>query len=215
MHVEGSSHKLHECSQALSQWYGSSSKTFPDGTKMRLIPPWHNIFAQENKVKVGTLVARLLALSERHAQATTMEFSTNLLLDKPCPSTGFSLREVLMSIRSSKYPSCSLFHSIDKSWRDSKGVTFTFVPENESDGRMYVAGLIPYLRSVDEWYLAQFTENAKFRHKSLLWDPETRQLFSLDDLSIAKTISTAQKNPLRYVPLWLASIQTSKFPSLG
>jgi hypothetical protein len=188
MHVEGPSNKLQECSQALSQWYGSASKTFLDGTKMRLIPPWHNIFANENKVKVGTLVACQLALSERHAQATTSEFSTNLLLDKPCPSTGMSLREVLMSIRSSKYPSCSLFHSIDKSWRDSKGVTFTFVPENESDGRMYVAGLIPYLRLIDEWYLSQFTEDAKFRHKSSAWDPETRQLFSKDELSIANNI---------------------------
>jgi hypothetical protein len=188
MHVEGPSHKLQECHLALSQWYGSASKLFPDGTKMRLIPPWHNIFAQENKVKVGTLVTRQLALSERHAQATTLEFSTNLLLDKPCPSSGLSLREVLMSIKSTKYPSCSLFHSIDKSWRVSKGVTFTFVPENESDGRMYVAGLIPFLRSVDEWYLTQFTEEAKFRHRSSVWDPDTRQLFSLDELAIANNI---------------------------
>jgi hypothetical protein len=33
MHVEGPSHKLQEYSLALSQWYGSASKLFPDGTK--------------------------------------------------------------------------------------------------------------------------------------------------------------------------------------
>jgi hypothetical protein len=145
MHIEGPSNKLHECSKALSEWYGSSSMSFPDGTKMRLIPPWHNIFAQENKVKVGTLVARQLALSEWHAQATTSEFSTNLLLDKPCPSTGLSLREVLMDIKIFQVPFLFLISFHRQVLTSLQGVTFTFVPENESDGCMYVAGLIPYL----------------------------------------------------------------------
>jgi hypothetical protein len=93
-----------------------------------------------------------------------------------------------MSIKSTKFPSCSLFHTIDKSYRDPKGATFTFVPENESDGRMYVAGLIPYLRSIHSWYLDQFTEAAKSRHRSSVWDEKTQQIFSLDELCIANNI---------------------------
>jgi hypothetical protein len=57
LQVEGPSNKLQECHQKLLDWYGSGSRSFPDGMKMHLIPPWHNIFAQDNKVKVGTLVA--------------------------------------------------------------------------------------------------------------------------------------------------------------
>jgi hypothetical protein len=188
LHVEGPSSRLQECRQRLLDWYGSESKSFPDGTKMRLIPPWSNIFAQDNKVKVGTLVARQVALNERYAHATSYEFTTNLLLDKPCPATKLSLRQVLMNIKSSKFPSCSLFNTIDKCYRDPKGVTFTFVPENESDGRMYVAGLIPYLRSIHPWYLDQFTEAAKIRHQSSVWDSTTQQIFSVDELCIANNI---------------------------
>jgi hypothetical protein len=135
--VEGPNNKLQECHQTLLDWYGSDSKSFPDGTKMHLISPWHNIFAQENKVKVGTLVARQVALNERYAHATSYEFTTNLLLDKPCPATKLSLRQVLMSIKLTKFLNCHLFHTIDKSYRDLKGVTFTFVPENESDVRAH------------------------------------------------------------------------------
>jgi hypothetical protein len=93
---------------------------------------------------VGTLVARQVALNERYAHATSYEFSTNLILDIPCPATKLSLRQVLMNIKSVKNPECPLFHTINKCYRDPKGVAFTFLPENESDGRMYVASLIPY-----------------------------------------------------------------------
>ncbi len=53
---------------------------------------------------------------------------------------------------------------------------------------MYVAGLIPYLHSLNEWYLSQFTEDAKFRHRLSVWDPDTKQLFSLDELSFDNNI---------------------------
>jgi hypothetical protein len=155
---------------------------------MRLIPPWHNIFAQDHKVKVGTLVASQVALNKRYAHATSYEFSTNLLLDKPCPATKLTLGQVLMSIKSSKFPNCPLFHTINKSYRDPKGITFTFVPENESHGRMYIAGLIPYLRSIHPWYLDQFTKAAKTRDRSLVWDAQTQQIFSIDELCIANNI---------------------------
>jgi len=72
-----------------------------------------------------------------------------LLIDKASPNTGRSLCQEIMSIPSSAFPNSSMLHTIDKSWRDENGVTFTFVPENKSDGRMYVAGLVPYLWAID------------------------------------------------------------------
>jgi hypothetical protein len=71
LHVEGPGQNLHECTQKLLQWYRSNSRSFLDGTKMQLIPPWHNIFAQENKVKVGTLVTHQVALNVQYGHATT------------------------------------------------------------------------------------------------------------------------------------------------
>jgi hypothetical protein len=81
-----------------------------------------------------------------------------LLIEKASPNTGRSLCQEIMSIPSSAFPNSSMFHTIDKSWWDENGVTFTFVLENESDGRMNVAGLVPYLQAMDPWSLSQFTE---------------------------------------------------------
>jgi hypothetical protein len=65
-----------------------------------------------------------------------------------------------MKILSSTYPGTFIFHMIDPAWRKDKGVTFTFVPENESDGRMFASSLIPYLRTINPWYISMFSEDA-------------------------------------------------------
>jgi hypothetical protein len=67
-----------------------------------------------------------------------------------------------------------MLHTIDKSWWDENGVTFTFVLENESDGRMNVAGLVPYLQAMDPWSLSQFTEEARNHHRSSHWDEKSK-----------------------------------------
>jgi hypothetical protein len=130
-------------------------------------------------------VARQVALNERYADTTSYEFSTNLLLDKPCPATSLSLRQILMDIKSTKFPTCSLFHTINRSY---KRCHLYFYYENESDGRMYIARLIPYLRSIHPWYLDQFTEAAKNRHRSSVWDASTQQIFLVDELCIANNL---------------------------
>jgi hypothetical protein len=93
-----------------------------------------------------------------------------------------------MGIQSSAFPNCGVFHTIDKSWRNENGVIFTFVPENESDGLMVVAGLISYLRAFDPWFLSQFTEEARNWNWSSHWDEKLKQVFSTDELEMADNI---------------------------
>jgi hypothetical protein len=187
LHIEGPSDRAHEIRLKLAKWYSSSSTSFPDGTKMRLIPPFHTIISSDSKIKFGTLVARQEALNRRLAYSTTTEFATNLTLDKPEPKSGISLRQILMNIPSSVYDNTPVFHTIDRAWKDN-GVTFTFVPENESDGRMFVAGLIPYLRAIDPWYLSCFTEDARYGHRLNHWDPKSKQVLTLDELGMGDNI---------------------------
>jgi hypothetical protein len=60
-----------------------------------------------------------------------------------------------------------------------------FLPGNESDGHMYVADLIPFLRaSADKWYLSLFAENARHMHKRNMWDLATMQMFSTAEVDI-------------------------------
>jgi hypothetical protein len=74
---------------------------------------------------------------------------------------------------------------MDRQWRSENGVTFTFLPENDSEARSIVAGLIPYLRyTVDPWFMKMFTTEAKYRHASSKWDQATRQVFSIEKFEI-------------------------------
>jgi hypothetical protein len=129
-----------------------------------------------------------IALNTRLAHMTSWEFAMNLLLDKPHLTTGMALRDILMSISSSVLQGTSVFHTIDKSWRDDNGVFFSFIPENESDGRMHIARLVLYLRSINPWYLLCFTEDARNRHRTSHWDPKSKQMFSTDELEIANNL---------------------------
>jgi hypothetical protein len=114
LHIEGPTEKANEIRTKLSKRYSSASTTFPIGTKMRLIPPYHTIISVDNKIKFSTLVARQEAINKRLATSTTWEFATNLTLDTPEPQSGTYLRQVLMSIPSSIYPNVPVVHSIDR-----------------------------------------------------------------------------------------------------
>jgi hypothetical protein len=159
--VEGPSDKAHEIRNRLSRWYSSSSNEFLDGTKMRLIPPITNIFSRDGKLKIASLLTRQDALNTRLAHASTTEFASNLLIYKPSPHSFKSLRQTMTEIKSSKFPNSSVFHSSDRLYGSDRSVCFTYVPENAYDGNKYVAGLIPYLRSIEPWFLSQFTEDAR------------------------------------------------------
>ena len=190
LHIECDSKKVQSVKHKIAKLYGSSVKNFPDGTKMRLIPPFQSVISEESKTKYGRVVARQAAFTSKLASATTREFSNNLLLDHKNNDSGLSLRTVLMNIKSSKYPESSVFHSIDKTYGSDNGVTFTFIPENESEGQMYMTGMIPYLRdAVGEWYLNAFTVEAIETHADSTWDPVTKQISSTTDAWVKNSLA--------------------------
>jgi hypothetical protein len=116
LHLEGAADKAQEVRQKLSNWYGSSAKNFPDGTKMRFVPPFNTILSSSNRQKYASLIARQSALNSRLGSCTTWEMSTNLMLDRCEPKSGFSFRQLMMAIPSQVFPGTPLFHSIDKQW---------------------------------------------------------------------------------------------------
>jgi hypothetical protein len=187
-HVECPIDKAHEIRSRLSRWYSSSSSDFLDGTKMRLIPPIANIFSRDGKVKIASLLTRQHALNSCLAHASTTEFATNLLIDKPSPHCFKSLRQIMMEVKSTKLPSCSVFHSIDRLFGSDRAVCFTYVSENAYDGNKFVAGLIPYLRLIDPWFLSQFTEDARNLHRNNHWTPDTQEVASTEESEMVNNI---------------------------
>jgi len=93
-----------------------------------------------------------------------------------------------MEVKSSKYTSCSVFHSIDWLYGSECAVCFTYVPENSYDGNKYVAGLIPYLRSLNPWFLSQFTEDARCLHRNNHWNPDTQEVASSEELEMVNNV---------------------------
>ena len=150
-----------------------------------MVPPFNTILSAGNRQKYASLIARQAALNSRLGTGTTWEFSTNLMIDRPEPTTGHSFRQLMMSIPSLVFPGTPLFHTIDRQWRSENGVTFTFLPENDSEARSIIAGLIPFLRhTANPWYMKMFTTEAKYRHASSKWDQATRQVFSIAEFEI-------------------------------
>jgi hypothetical protein len=56
LHLECAADKAQEAHQKLSIWYGSASQRFPDGSKMRLVPPFNTILSSGNRQKYASLI---------------------------------------------------------------------------------------------------------------------------------------------------------------
>jgi hypothetical protein len=162
IHLECSSDRAQLARGKLQNWYGSSSLNFPDGTKMRLVPPFNTILSSSNRSKYASLIARQSSLLACLGVGSTWEFSTNLVLDRPHPVSQITLRQHLMDIKSMAFPGKPLFHCLDRQWRSETGVSFCFCPENEADARSVIAGLVPMFQdNYSAWYsnLFQPTQN--------------------------------------------------------
>jgi len=137
------------------------------------------------KTKFASLVACQAASSARLCTGSTWELTANLVLDRPEPQQGLTLRQNLLNILSKIFQNKPLFHTVDRSWRSQTGITFTFLPENEEDARSFIAGLIPFLKATESpWFMKLFSEEAKLRHLHSRWDPTTRQVFSAEEAEL-------------------------------
>jgi hypothetical protein len=137
------------------------------------------------KAKFASLVARQAAISARICTGSTWELAVNLVLDRPEPQEGITLRQISMNIPSKAFPSKPLFHTVDRLWWSQNGITFTFLPENEEEARSFIARLIPFLTATESpWFLKLFTKEAKLWHAQSRWDPQTQQVFSAEEAEL-------------------------------
>jgi hypothetical protein len=77
LHIKCASNRVQEVRKKLSIWYGSSSTSFPDGTKMRLVPTFNSVLSTANKIKFASCLARQAALAAGLATGNTWEMATN------------------------------------------------------------------------------------------------------------------------------------------
>jgi hypothetical protein len=178
----------------VSTWYGSKSTSFPDAVRMRLIPPLDALSDSNRQENYGATLAKQASFVSKMGKGSSWEFTSNLILDKKEPTTGISLRQLIMAIPSSNHLNYLLFHCVNKGWKEGSTVVFHFLPSNESEARMYILGLIAYLRATAlPWYLDLFKPIARSRSHGTTWDPKTRQLTSVLDSNFNDTL---QQDPI-------------------
>jgi len=190
LHVECGVDRLHEVREKLTKWYSSSSNSFPDGTKMRLVPTLTSVTSLSNRSKFASCLARQAALNAGLASAVTREISTNLLLDRKDPSTQKSFRQILMEITPKDKPGTSLFHTIDKQFKSDIIVNFQFHPDHASEAHNLIAGLVPFLKDNGHAYhLKMFNLEALQRQAKARWNQETREADSETDAELANLLA--------------------------
>jgi hypothetical protein len=192
--LDGPQDQIHELRELLSRWYGSKSTSSPDAVRMRLIPPLDALSDANRLENYGAALAKQASFVSKMGKGSSWEFTSNLTLDKKEPTTGLSLWQLIMAIPSSQHPNYPLFHCVNRGWKEGSTVVFHFLPSNESEARMYISGLIAYLRATAlPWYLNLFKPIARARSHRTTWDPTTRQLNSIIDSNFTDTL---QQDPL-------------------
>jgi hypothetical protein len=177
--LDGPQEQIYELREQLSTWYGSKSTSFPDAVCMRLIPPLDALSDTNRQENYGAALSKQASFVAKMGKGSSWELTSNLTLDKKEPTTGISLKELIMSIPSSLHPNYPLFHCVNRGWNEGSTMVFHFLPCNKSEARMYISGLIAYIRATAlPWYLELFKPVARSRSLGTTWDPSTRQLTS-------------------------------------
>ena len=167
MHIEAAANKVIDIRRKLATWYSTSSRTFPDGTKLRLVPPFQSIMSFTHKTKYAALVARQAALTSKIGSASCYEFAANLILDRPAPDTRQTLRQYLLSIPSVNFPSTPMFHTVDRSFRL----------------------LLCYMRDyANPWFMRFFAPMYRTQHETSRWNPDSFEVDTAEGTELASML---------------------------
>ena len=158
----------------LSVFYSSSSKEFPLGIRMRLVPEFKEI---KGNLKIVSKVANLRAKQAHFLKAIVNISSEDILsLDAKTSASPKTLRERIMGIKSWTDGTSTLFHAVNESW-DGNRVVFTCTPPNAANAGLIVQALIPYmLYHYGEAIKDFFDPNMLLDKDDWRWDEDTKTL---------------------------------------
>ena len=139
-HIEVDATDGKKASRGLARLYGSQSKTFPLGIRMRLVSEFREVKGNTTMMSKHTRLrvrqASFSALISGHPSDDIQ------LLDYE--DGGITLRSLIMGIES-RNPSTpgNLFHAVGKDWKGR--IIFNFLKNKSDEATMIIDGLIPYL----------------------------------------------------------------------
>ena len=170
LHVEVSVENRLSAQKALLAVYGrKSSDTYPNGVRLRLALPLSSAYNLTTKAKLERLRSRQQLWSQTYQKGQSWEITQ---LDYKLTPT-LTLRQALTKITSTTDARFPLFHSVDRLTGKAAGVSFQFLPELESEARLMISNLLPYVNHhYGDTANQCFTPSAVDRLKECTWDPE-------------------------------------------
>jgi len=151
---------------------------FPLHIRMRLVPEIDSVLNTQGRRKIDKLRAcQATWITTKLITLKTWEIE---FLDERNKDMGMSLRDAMMAIKHPANPRFSLFHSIDKHWKDDCYVV-TCLKSADSLAHAMIAALLPYVKwtleaqfgkiattQVPKW----FKPTARIRAADAYWDPK-------------------------------------------
>ncbi len=163
---------------ALYEGNASVGHRFPLHMRMRLVPEIDSVLNTQGRRKIGKL--RACQATWTTTKLITLKTWEIEFLDECSWEMGMSLRDAMMSIKHPANPCFSLFHSIDKHWKDNCYVV-TCLKLANSLAHAMIAALLPYVKwtleakfgkvatsQVPKW----FKPTAHLRAADAYWDPK-------------------------------------------
>jgi hypothetical protein len=142
IHLRVDSDLQAEALERLGDIYSSSSKDYPLGYTLRMIPPMdrlmnpqHKDAFEELRIRQRNFMANMVTVQSWEVAAL---FSASTTISQ-------TLHDLIMMMPSPNIPGSQLFHCADKNSAKAP-CTFMVHPTDETHARAMVAGLIPYLR---------------------------------------------------------------------
>jgi hypothetical protein len=184
IHVEVDKKHAHAARRKLQDIYGTSQTVFPNGIMMRLLPclnsPDLNL---KTRSKVERLRERQGRFAKNIVQIRTWDISQ---LDFHDRFIDASLRDLIMQIPAPTLKKLTMFHHMDRHWKDD-GIVVSILPQYEAEARSMLMSMLTFLRHKlkDKENVPRlekfFTATAVERAAEAVWDEEEGCAITPDD----------------------------------
>ena len=182
LHVEVAVENRMVAQKALLAVYGrQNTGSYPNGIRLRFALPLGAAYNLNTKAKLEKLRSRQQLWNQTYKKGQSWEITQldfNLTKD-------LTLRQALTKIISTTDSRFPLFHSVDRSTGKMAGISFQFLPELESEARLMISNLLPYLHHhYGDIASKCFTPSAVERLNDCKWDPEAGTIIGAYDEEI-------------------------------
>ena len=211
LHIEVAVENRMAAQKALLAVYGrKNSGSYPNGIRLRFALPIGAAYNLNTKAKLEKLRSRQLLWNKTYKKGQSWEITQ---LDFTLTDS-LTLRQALTQIMSTTDARFPLFHSVDRATGKMSGITFQFLPELESEARLMISNLLPYLHHhYGEIANKCFTPSAVERLTDCKWDPQSGSIVGayddeinfLDESDLMSQYISSKSNPPPTTPEKMAT----------